>query len=110
MGRSRLAYRSKHKGILSENSRRAIREAHEKRRSLKETHSNANVIKTVMVDEEDEMQKLDKYSEELEEELSTIDIMDFPPIFVRTNEITEYQQEIGLNELNEQKKDLIFPV
>ena len=110
MGRSRLAYRSKHRGILSENSRKAIQNARQKKRVSGDSRSKSSDTETGWVEKENEMQILSENSEESEDELSTIDIMDFPPIFVRDREILDFQQEIGLDGLDGRKQDLFFPV
>ena len=110
MGRSRLAYRSKHRGILSENSRKAIQEAHQKKKASGESQSKPTASERGWIEKEDEMQILSETSEELEDDLSIIDIMDVPPISVRDKEIADYQQEIGLDGLDDRKQDLFFPV
>ena len=104
MGRSRLVYRSKHKGILSENSRKAIREARQKRSVENSSSRETKEDSEEFVEEED---KIHTPSDSSEDELSTIDLMNFPPIYIREREIIDFRQEIGLEE---RQQEILFPV
>lgn len=46
-------------------------------------------------------------SDSSEEELSTIDLMDFRPVYIREREIIDFRQEIGLEE---RQQEILFPV
>lgn len=89
MGRSRLAYRFKHKGILSENSRKKIQEAKTSRKldNMKQTK------------EEEELPPID-YEDPIEEEMDEgdVDVLTVPKLYYLDNEYSEYIKEIHLEE------------
>ena len=88
MGRSRLLYRSKHKGTLSESSRRQIREAHLKRKQVEvpnETQAcsvgNSNCEDQVEIDDDVFLS-------------NNVDLLSFPKLFIREQEYSNYLKKI----------------
>ena len=84
MGRSRLQYRSKHKGTLSDNSRAKIREAHQQR---KPAPAEAERADSMMSESEEE------YSDDLLE-VCDIDLLEQPALYVRDSEFDSYFNEL----------------
>ena len=99
MGRSRLVYRSRHKGILSENSRKEIREAHSRRRH----ESDTNVVpeeKNISVREEST-----ESADEVESGLKN-DLFSLPKLYIRESELQTYEKDIHMDAIQKSK----FPV
>ena len=84
MGRSRLQYRSKHKGTLSDNSRAKIREAHQQR---KPAPAEAERVDSMVPESEEE------YSDDLME-VCDIDLLEQPALYVRDSEFDSYVSEL----------------
>lgn len=103
MGRSRLAYRSKHRGILSENSRREIREAHAKRHQEENISSgNDNVLPEEVEEENDRV--LIKNDPQ---EVPSCDVLTLPKLYIRECEISDYAMQI---DLQDRQQSILFPV
>ena len=86
MGRSRLAYRAKHKGILSDNSRKQISAAHKARQQESE------IVPEAVISEDTETSESDE-----EEYLEGINILDEPKLYIRENEYSDYISEAKLD-------------
>ena len=84
MGRSRLQYRSKHRGTLSNNSRDKIREAHQQRKAAP---VNAETVDPIALESEEE------YSDDLLEACD-IDLLEQPALYVRDSEFDSYVNEL----------------
>ena len=96
MGRSRLAYRSKHKGILSEHSRKEIQDAKRRKQEKQEKQEEQeDQHETIEIN-----QQQDYSTEEIEEEIEEggIDIFEEPKPFYLENEYSQYVKEIHMSE------------
>ena len=93
MGRSRLVYRAKHKGILSENSRKQIREAHRREREETPVELNQPTIK-----------EEDFSSSDQEEIQGGVDVLSEPKFYIRDSEYSDYLKE---NRIGIQRNSLI---
>ena len=86
MGRSRLAYRAKHKGTLSENSRKQISAAHKEKQQERTFLTEVDVAEQVEPSESDQ-----------EEYLEGMNILEEPKLYIRDNEFSDFLTEIGIN-------------
>ena len=86
MGRSRLAYRAKHKGILSDNSRKQISEAHKAKRQEREVAAEVAIPEQIEPRESDE-----------EEYLEGINILEEPKLYIRDSEYSDFMKENKIN-------------
>ena len=86
MGRSRLAYRAKHKGTLSENSRKQISAAHKEKQQERTLPQEVDVPAQVEPSESDQ-----------EEYLEGMNILDEPKLYIRANEFSDFLTGVGVN-------------
>ena len=86
MGRSRLAYRAKHKGTSSENSRKQISAAHKDKQQERPLPQEVDVSAQVEPSESDQ-----------EEYLEGMNILDEPKLYIRDNEFSDFLTEVGVN-------------
>ena len=86
MGRSRLAYRAKHNGTLSENSRKQISAAHKEKQQERTLPQEVDVPAQVEPSESDQ-----------EEYLEGMNILDEPKLYIRANEFSDFLTEVGVN-------------
>lgn len=93
MGRSRLAYRAKHKGILSENSRKQIQEA----KRLKQKNQEEVIPEAP---ESDNMKENEKYIDIEEEEIEEghVDLFTEPKLYYLEREYDEFANSIYMDE------------
>lgn len=103
MGRSRLIYRSKHRGTLSENSRREIREAHAKRYQEKNTSS---IKEDEKIEEVNKQYEEDSTDDEVQEAPSC-DILTLPKLYIRECEFSDYAKQI---DMKDRQQSVLFPV
>ena len=103
MGRSRLIYRSKHRGTLSENSRREIREAHAKRNQEKK---DSAINESEIIEEVDKQSEEDSTDDEVQE-VPSCDILTFPKLYIRECEFTDYAKHI---DMKDRQQSILFPV
>ena len=88
MGRSRLQYRSKHRGTLSDNSRAKIREAHQQR---KPAPAEAERVDPMVPESEEE------YSDDVLEVCDN-DLLEQPALYIRDSEFGFYVNELRKTE------------
>lgn len=93
MGRSRLAYRAKHKGILSENSRKQIQEAKRLRKQNQE-----EVVPEGP--ESNDLEENDKCTDIEEEEIEEghVDLFTEPKLYYLEREYDEFTKSIHMDE------------
>ena len=85
MGRSRLVYRSKHKGTLSENSRKEIREAHKRKKA------QTQQIEELPSENEYETDRdIPIESEEEEDFEQGVNLLESPKLYIRESEYSTY--------------------
>lgn len=92
MGRSRLAYRSKHKGILSQNSRKEIREAHLRRKQ-------ENAVERELEEKATPIQKESTESADEVESTPKVDIFSLPKLYIRESELETYERDINMDSI-----------
>lgn len=97
MGRSRLQYRAKHKGILSSNSRDKIREAHKSAPTIETLHIKEQEVREPDVEES---------SDELMDICDNA-ILEVPALYIQSGEYESYMKEL---EAREKAIDTVQPV
>ena len=82
-------YRSKHKGILSENSRKEIREAHLQKRQERAAQEapieGANTIREESEESTDDVETVNR-----------VDLFSLPKLYVRESELETYERDIQM--------------
>lgn len=92
MGRSRLVYRSKHKGILSENSRKEIREAHLRRKQ-------ESTVKGSLEENDAPVREESTESADEVETSSKVDLFSLPKLYIRESELQTYERDIHMDSI-----------
>ena len=95
MGRSRLEYRAKHKGILSENSRKQIREAKQAKQSNQQTVTSSIPEQKNQPKENSNILKLEENLEEIVEE-GDVDLFTEPKLYYLESEFNNFTNDIQM--------------